>query len=123
MSSSTTQKFRDFTGEPLKDKLLSDVPGVGPKLASNLEGSGITKVSSIGDVVSLSPSIRFEGLRTVGYLSDTAEEQGVLRTLDTGQCWCQSKSSQTMCRGDRRILFSISLNASPSFSAGHPDRQ
>jgi hypothetical protein len=44
MSSTTSQKFRDFTGEPLKDKLLSEVPGIGPKLSSNLEGSGITKV-------------------------------------------------------------------------------
>ncbi|CAF0725258.1 unnamed protein product [Adineta steineri] len=43
MSSTTSQKFRDFTGEPLKDKLLDEVPGIGPKLASNLEGSGITK--------------------------------------------------------------------------------
>ncbi len=44
MSSTTSQKFRDFTGEPLKDKHVSEVPGLGPKLASNLEGSGITKV-------------------------------------------------------------------------------
>jgi predicted flap endonuclease-1-like 5' DNA nuclease len=47
MSSTTSQKFRDFTGEPLKDKLLSEIPGLGPKLASNLEGSGITKVCFI----------------------------------------------------------------------------
>ncbi|CAF1217161.1 unnamed protein product [Rotaria sordida] len=39
MSSTTSQKFRDFTGEPLKDKHLSEVPGLGPKLASNLEES------------------------------------------------------------------------------------
>jgi len=44
MSSTTSQKFRDFTGEPLKDKHISEVPGLGPKLASNLEESGITKV-------------------------------------------------------------------------------
>ena len=44
MSSTTSQKFRDFTGEPLKDKLLSEVPGLGPKLASHLEGAGITRV-------------------------------------------------------------------------------
>ncbi|CAF0727226.1 unnamed protein product [Adineta ricciae] len=43
MSSTTSQKFRDFTGEPLKDKLLSEVPGLGPKLASHLEGAGITR--------------------------------------------------------------------------------
>ncbi len=44
MSSTTSQKFRDFTSEPLKDKDVSEIPGLGPKLASNLEGSGITKV-------------------------------------------------------------------------------
>ncbi len=44
MSSTTSQKFRDFTGEPLKDKHVSEVPGLGPKLASHLEESGITKV-------------------------------------------------------------------------------
>ena len=44
MSSSTSQKFRDFTGEPLKDKEVHEVPGLGPKLASNLETAGITKV-------------------------------------------------------------------------------
>ncbi|CAF0809928.1 unnamed protein product [Didymodactylos carnosus] len=43
MSSSTSQKFRDFTSEPLKDKYVSEVPGIGPKLSSNLEDSGITK--------------------------------------------------------------------------------
>ncbi|CAF1439600.1 unnamed protein product [Rotaria sp. Silwood1] len=43
MSSTTSQKFRDFTGEPLKDKHVSEVPGLGPKLASNLEESGISK--------------------------------------------------------------------------------
>ena len=44
MSSTTSQKFRDFTSEPLKDKNLSEIPGLGSKLASNLEQSGITKV-------------------------------------------------------------------------------
>lgn len=44
MSSTTSQKFRDFTGEPLKDKDISEVPGLGPKLASHLESTGITKV-------------------------------------------------------------------------------
>lgn len=44
MASSTSQKFRDFTGEPLKDKELHEVPGLGPKLASHLETAGITKV-------------------------------------------------------------------------------
>ncbi len=47
MSSTTSQKFRDFTSEPLKDKHLSEIPGLGPKLASNLEGSGITMVCFI----------------------------------------------------------------------------
>ena len=47
MSSTTSQKFRDFTGEPIKDKLINEVPGLGPKLASNLQGSGITKVGLI----------------------------------------------------------------------------
>lgn len=53
MSSTTSQKFRDFTGEPIKDKVLSEVPGLGPKLANNLEGTGITKVcffSSLNDL-------------------------------------------------------------------------
>ena len=45
MSSTTSQKFRDFTSEPLKDKHINEIPGLGPKLASNLEESGITKVS------------------------------------------------------------------------------
>ena len=44
MSSSTSQKFRDFTGEPLKDKDICEVPGLGPKLAKNLEENGIKKV-------------------------------------------------------------------------------
>ena len=44
MSSTTSQKFRDFTSEPLKDKDVSEVPGLGPKLASHLESCGITKV-------------------------------------------------------------------------------
>ncbi|CAF0926537.1 unnamed protein product [Adineta ricciae] len=43
MSSSTSQKFRDFTGEPLKDKDTWEVPGLGPKLAKNLEENGIKK--------------------------------------------------------------------------------
>jgi hypothetical protein len=44
MSSTTTQKFRDFTGEPLKDKEVIEIPGLGPKLASHLETVGISKV-------------------------------------------------------------------------------
>ncbi|CAF3819748.1 unnamed protein product [Rotaria sp. Silwood1] len=44
MSSTTSQKFRDFTGEPLKDTHISEVPGLGPKLASNLEEPDIAKV-------------------------------------------------------------------------------
>ncbi|UJR13694.1 hypothetical protein I4U23_000706 [Adineta vaga] len=43
MSSSTSQKYRDFTGEPLKDKDISEIPGLGPKLAKNLEENGIKK--------------------------------------------------------------------------------
>ena len=46
MASTTSQKFRDFTGEPLKDKEIHEIPGLGPKLANNLEEAGITKVRS-----------------------------------------------------------------------------
>lgn len=66
MSSTTSQKFRDFTGEPLKDKLINEVPGLGPKLASNLEQSGITKVSFI-DLIILSILFFFRILRLTNY--------------------------------------------------------
>lgn len=46
MALNTTQKFRDFTGEPLRDKAVNEVPGIGPTLARNLETSGITRVKS-----------------------------------------------------------------------------
>ena len=65
MSSTTSQKFRDFTGEPLKDKQLSEVPGLGPKLASNLEGSGITMVCFI-DVFNLTIVIFFKAYELLG---------------------------------------------------------
>lgn len=40
---STSQKFADFIREPMKDKPVSDLAGIGAKTATELKGHGITK--------------------------------------------------------------------------------
>ena len=98
MSSTTSQKFRDFTGEPLKDKLLNEVPGIGPKLAGNLEQSGITKVRDASSLFAdHCNTVLIAGLRTTGHLPNATEKQRILRTVGSGQRRCQSTSSKTMC--------------------------
>lgn len=40
----TSQKFREFTGEPMRDKPVEDLAGIGPVLAGRLKEQGFTKV-------------------------------------------------------------------------------
>jgi hypothetical protein len=44
MSSSTTKKFREFMAEPLGDKGIRDVPGIGDVLGTKLSEAGYEKV-------------------------------------------------------------------------------
>jgi hypothetical protein len=44
MSSSTTKKFREFMAEPLGDKGIRDVPGIGDVLGAKLSEAGYEKV-------------------------------------------------------------------------------
>jgi hypothetical protein len=44
MSSSTTKKFREFMAEPLGDKGIRDVPGIGEVLGTKLSEAGYEKV-------------------------------------------------------------------------------
>ncbi len=44
MSSSTTKKFREFMAEPLGDKGIRDVPGIGDVLGTKLSEAGYDKV-------------------------------------------------------------------------------
>jgi hypothetical protein len=44
MSSSTTKKFREFMAEPLGDKTIQDVPGIGDVLGTKLSEAGYEKV-------------------------------------------------------------------------------
>jgi hypothetical protein len=47
MSSSTTKKFREFMAEPLSDKSIRDVPGIGDVLGTKLSEAGYEKVRSL----------------------------------------------------------------------------
>ena len=44
MSSSTTQKFREFMAEPIGDKSIRDVPGIGDVLGTKLSEAGYERV-------------------------------------------------------------------------------
>jgi len=44
MSSSTTKKFREFMAEPLGDKGIRDVPGIGDVPGAKLSEAGYEKV-------------------------------------------------------------------------------
>jgi hypothetical protein len=44
MSSSTTKKFREFMAEPIGDKGIRDVPGIGDVLGAKLSEAGYEKV-------------------------------------------------------------------------------
>lgn len=43
-SSTTSQKHREFAGEPMRDKPVEDLAGIGPVLAGRLKEQGFTKV-------------------------------------------------------------------------------
>lgn len=43
--STTSQKHREFAGEPMRDKPVEDLAGIGPVLAGRLREQGFTKVS------------------------------------------------------------------------------
>ena len=42
--SSTTKKFREFMAEPIGDKSIQDVPGIGDVLGTKLSEAGYEKV-------------------------------------------------------------------------------
>lgn len=44
-SSTTSQKHREFAGEPMRDKPVEDLAGIGPVLATRLREIGFTKVN------------------------------------------------------------------------------
>lgn len=44
-SSTTSQKHREFTAEPMRDKPVDDLPGIGSVLAGRLKEQGFTKVN------------------------------------------------------------------------------
>lgn len=44
--STTSQKHREFAGEPMRDKPVEDLAGIGPVLASRLKEQGFTKVNN-----------------------------------------------------------------------------
>jgi len=44
-SSTTSQKHKAFSGEPMRDKPVEDLAGIGPVLASRLKEQGFNKVS------------------------------------------------------------------------------
>lgn len=46
----TTQKHRDFVGEPMGDKDVTELPGIGEVLGARLEHQGYDKVGSGPDV-------------------------------------------------------------------------
>jgi hypothetical protein len=43
-SSTTSQKHKAFSGEPMRDKPVEDLAGIGPVLASRLKEQGFNKV-------------------------------------------------------------------------------
>lgn len=45
-SSTTSQKHREFAGEPMRDKPVEDLAGIGPVLAARLKEQGFNKVNS-----------------------------------------------------------------------------
>lgn len=63
MSSSTTQKFREFMAEPLGDKSIRDVPGIGDVLGTKLTEAGYGKVRDIVDNSDISFVDRFVSLQ------------------------------------------------------------
>ncbi|CAF0727234.1 unnamed protein product [Adineta ricciae] len=47
MSSSTTQKFREFMAEPIGDKSIRDVPGIGDVLGTKLSDAGYERAYTL----------------------------------------------------------------------------
>lgn len=45
MTSTTSQKHKAFSGEPMRDKSVDELAGIGNVLASRLKEEGFTKVS------------------------------------------------------------------------------
>lgn len=44
---STSQKHRDFVTEPIGEKLVTDLPGIGEKLGERLEAKGFEKAYTV----------------------------------------------------------------------------
>ena len=96
MSSSTTKKFREFMAEPLGDKGIRDVPGIGDILGAKLAEAGYEKVCLYSSTfLSIEDLISFQAYTLFGkYLLCNKDMEQFQDWIQT-QCGANSHQSKT----------------------------